>query len=286
MFVFLCLPSFAYLSLDTCLPNRYPHICFIHPLYVIELFLCPGCWDTFPSFLNWKSLLIFCDQSSMVPFFLPHPTLTHWASLVAQMVRRLPTMQETRVQSLVWEDPLEKEMATHSSTLAWKIPWTEEPGRLQSLGSQRDGHDWATSLHFSPLPTRRLVPSLCSHRILCFFQLLFYYPMLQLFPWFMHYLQCYYWVWNCWMLNKKSIVWMINIRVNYCQICKMIGKTISVGLCSIWYETWSKYSEAESQLSCWASYPSRTLGLIRMFSDVQGAFLLAQHCEDAEDLPS
>ena len=142
IFVFLCLPSFAsYLSLDTCLPNRYPHICFIHPLYVIELFLCPGCWDTFPSFLNWKSLLIFCDQSSMVPFFLPHPTLTHWASLVAQMVRRLPTMQETRVQSLVWEDPLEKEMATHSSTLAWKIPWTEEPGRLQSLGSQRDGHD-------------------------------------------------------------------------------------------------------------------------------------------------
>ena len=92
MFVFLCLPSFAYLSLDTCLPNRYPHICFIHPLYVIELFLCPGCWDTFPSFLNWKSLLIFCDQSSMVPFFLPHPTLTHWASLVAQTVKRLPTV--------------------------------------------------------------------------------------------------------------------------------------------------------------------------------------------------
>ena len=69
-----------------------------------------------------------------------------WTSLVAQMVKRLPTMQETQVQSLVWEDPLEKEMVTHSSTLAWKTPWTEAPGRLQSMGSQRVRHDWATSL--------------------------------------------------------------------------------------------------------------------------------------------
>ena len=53
------------------------------------------------------------------------------------MVKSLPAMQETGVQSLGWEDPLEKEMATHSSTLAWKIPQTEEPGRLQSMGSQR-----------------------------------------------------------------------------------------------------------------------------------------------------
>ena len=62
-------------------------------------------------------------------------------SLVAQMVKRLPTMRETRVRSLGWEDPLEKEMAIHSRTIAWKIPWTEEPGRLQPLGSQRVGHD-------------------------------------------------------------------------------------------------------------------------------------------------
>ena len=60
---------------------------------------------------------------------------------MAQTVKRLPTMQETRVQSLGQEDPLEKEMATHSSTLAWKIPRMEEPGRLQSMGSQRAGHD-------------------------------------------------------------------------------------------------------------------------------------------------
>ena len=68
------------------------------------------------------------------------------ASLMAQMVKCLPAMQEARVRSLGWEDPLEKEIATHSSTLAWKIPWTEEPGRLQSMGSQRVGHDRDTSL--------------------------------------------------------------------------------------------------------------------------------------------
>ena len=62
-------------------------------------------------------------------------------SLVAQTVKCLPTMRETLVQSLGREDPLEKEMATHSSTLALKIPWTEEPGRLQSVGSQRVGCD-------------------------------------------------------------------------------------------------------------------------------------------------
>ena len=56
-------------------------------------------------------------------------------------IKCLPTMRETWVQSLGWEDPLEKEMATHSSILAWKIPWMEEPGRLQSMGLQRVGHD-------------------------------------------------------------------------------------------------------------------------------------------------
>ena len=63
------------------------------------------------------------------------------ASLVAQTVKNLPTMRETQVQSLDQEDPLEKKMATHSSILAWRIPWTEEPGELQSMGSQRVGHD-------------------------------------------------------------------------------------------------------------------------------------------------
>ena len=63
------------------------------------------------------------------------------SSLVTQMVKNLPSMQETQVRSLGGEDPLEKEMAIHSSNIAWKIPWTEEPGRLQSIGSQRVGHD-------------------------------------------------------------------------------------------------------------------------------------------------
>ena len=61
--------------------------------------------------------------------------------LLAQTVKCLTTMRETRVQSQGWEDPLEKEMATHSSILAWEIPWTEEPGRLQPMELQRVGHD-------------------------------------------------------------------------------------------------------------------------------------------------
>ena len=63
------------------------------------------------------------------------------ASLVAQTVKNLPAMQEIQVRSLGWEDPLEKGMATHSSLLAWEIPWTEEPGGLQSMGLQRVGHN-------------------------------------------------------------------------------------------------------------------------------------------------
>ena len=62
-------------------------------------------------------------------------------SLVAQRVKRLSTTRETRVRSLGWEDPLEKDIAIHFRTIAWKIPWTEEPGRLQPMGSQRIGHD-------------------------------------------------------------------------------------------------------------------------------------------------
>ena len=73
-----------------------------------------------------------------------------WASLVAQRLKHLPAMRETWVRSLDREDPLEKEMATHSSILAWRIPWTEKPGRLQSTGSQRVGYNWVTSPSPSP----------------------------------------------------------------------------------------------------------------------------------------
>ena len=68
-------------------------------------------------------------------------SLPTWTSLVAETVKCLSTMRETQVRSLGWEDPLEKEMAIHSRTIAWKIPWTEEPGRLPSMGSQRVRHD-------------------------------------------------------------------------------------------------------------------------------------------------
>ena len=66
---------------------------------------------------------------------------------MAQMVKNLPTMKETQIQSLGQEHLLEKGMATHSSILAWRISWTEEPGSLQSMGSQRVGHNWATNTH-------------------------------------------------------------------------------------------------------------------------------------------
>ena len=67
-------------------------------------------------------------------------------SLIAQLEKNMPAMQETWVWFLSWEDPLEKEMAIHSSILAQKIPWTEEPDRLQSTGSQRVRHNWATNI--------------------------------------------------------------------------------------------------------------------------------------------
>ena len=74
-------------------------------------------------------------------FPIEKSTVYEGASLVAQKLKRLPAMRETGVRSLGQEDPLEKEMAIHSSTLAWKIPWMEEPGRLHSMGSQRVRHD-------------------------------------------------------------------------------------------------------------------------------------------------
>ena len=79
-----------------------------------------------------------------------YPLQYSWASLVAQTVKKLPAVRETWVRSLSWEDPLEKRTATHFSILVWRIPWTEEPGRLQSMKSQRVMTEWLwLSLHFS-----------------------------------------------------------------------------------------------------------------------------------------
>ena len=105
--------------------------------------------NTFEINIHWKEhwfIHVYSQLSTKI--FL----LSLWniggerASLVAQLVKNLPAMQETWVWFLGQEDPLEKEMAICSSTLAWKIPWMEEPGRLQSMGLQRVRHDWATSL--------------------------------------------------------------------------------------------------------------------------------------------
>ena len=83
------------------------------------------------------SKLKVTDQDTIFSFTLS----VSWVSLVAQTVKSPPATQETWVRSLGWENPLEKEMATHSSIVAWRILWTEEPGGLQSVGSQRIGHD-------------------------------------------------------------------------------------------------------------------------------------------------
>ena len=107
-----------------------PQIVFYYTYYFITLIvsLCNISW-TYSHIFSYRFIHYLC---------------IFWqASLVAQRLKCLPTMQETWVRSLGWEDSLEKEMATHSSILAWRIPWTEEPGGLQSMGSQRVGHDWA-----------------------------------------------------------------------------------------------------------------------------------------------
>ena len=98
---------------------------------------------------------------------LKQDMLPWWTSLVVQMVKHLPTMRETPVQSLGWEDLLEKEMATHSNILAWKIPWTEEPGRLQSMESQRVRYDWATYDYEASL-IAQLIKNLAAIQETCF----------------------------------------------------------------------------------------------------------------------
>ena len=98
--------------------------------------------SSLPWLLTWSRWLLAGDLS-----YLPYGFLFR-ASLVAQRLNRLPAMRETWVWSLGREDPLEKEMATHSSILDWKIPWTEEPGGLQFMGLQRVRHDWASDLTY------------------------------------------------------------------------------------------------------------------------------------------
>ena len=125
-----------------------------HPIAMTDF--PPGDLRLYP-FRDWASwpkdpppdhILIICLNLWSSLWLNHRSSLNLWVFLVAQTVKRLPTTWETQVQSLGWENPLENKMATHSSTRAWKIPWMEEPYRLQSMGLQRVWYDWATSLFF------------------------------------------------------------------------------------------------------------------------------------------
>ena len=126
----------------------------------------------------------FTTESSGKPNGIYSFWYTLWASLVAQRVKHLTAMRETWVQSQGQADPLEKEMATHSSTFAWKIPLTEVPGGPQSMGSQRVGHDWATSLSlhlFLSIHKSIKYTYLCMYKHLCIVFLNFTFLALKMF---------------------------------------------------------------------------------------------------------
>ena len=128
------------------------------PVFLPGKFLDRGAWRAMVCRVakSWTRLKQLSTQGMLISCFR-----YSLSSLVAQTVKHLSTMRETRVRSLDWEDPLEKELAIHSGTIAWKIPWTEEPRRLQYMGSQRIGHDWATLLTqvFRPQGTHGVVQS-------------------------------------------------------------------------------------------------------------------------------
>ena len=118
---------------------------------------CPGAEDTPPLVEST------CVNTVDVPRCF-HILITGY---LAQSVKNLSTMQETRVQSLGWEDPLEKGMATHCRFLTWRIPWTEELGRLQSVGSQRMGRDWGTHVTFVVCLPLRIKEYIAFVKIIC-----------------------------------------------------------------------------------------------------------------------
>ena len=112
--------------------------------------LCPGL----------SSMISVFFSPSLIGCYTEYPR----SSLVTQLVKSLSATWETQVQSLSREDPLEREMATHSSILAWRIPWTEEPGRLQSMGSQRAGRGWVTdTFTFTEYPGASLVAQMAKN---------------------------------------------------------------------------------------------------------------------------
>ena len=137
-------------EINSYLPKNWQNLIYIcHFLNITEI--CTGPLINICRIYSTNSVTFFLHG---IPIFILNvanyrtcdSSTLGWSSLVAQRLKHLPAMQETWVRSLGWEDPREKAMAPHSSILAWRIPWMEEPGGLQSTGSQRVGHDWATSL--------------------------------------------------------------------------------------------------------------------------------------------
>ena len=137
--------------------SEYSHIPCLNTSSLGFIILCVASRVSFNNGVAVFLLMHYSDTDSfpaslfyfLGPFWLHWGHLDNpwqsWASLVAQMVKNIPAIQETQVQSFGWGDPLEKGMTIHPSILAWRILWTEEPGRLQSMGSQRAEHNWATN---------------------------------------------------------------------------------------------------------------------------------------------
>ena len=116
-------------------------------IWLVEMNFIVSKMTNLYSFLSGISIYVATIKELRIIEDHRHTILPYTGFPCSQSVKNLPAVQETWVWSLGWEDPLEKEMATHSSILAWKISWTEEPGGLQSIGSQRVGHNWATNTY-------------------------------------------------------------------------------------------------------------------------------------------
>ena len=138
-------------STRACTHGNSLKTCSLFPFLQLSLHNNRYCWYSaqFPQIFFYQLYATFAQLLSSGHAYF-------WAFLVAQTVKNLPAMWETQVRFQVWEDPLEMGMATHSNILAWRIPWTEEPGRLQSIGSQRVGHDWETCTSLQLLTFRGL----------------------------------------------------------------------------------------------------------------------------------
>ena len=172
-------------------------------LFSLAVILCTIFISSLCSSLNQPSNFWFYLQHNFLKegFFLNIRFIYSWSSLVVESVKSLTAMQETWVRCLGWKDPLEKEMATHSNILTWRIQWTEKPGTLQSMGSQElDTTEW--------LSTHILIPATDE---LYFLELLLYSPNVLIFLFqFVNYLQLQFWIsfLYCLLLHWCSVTFL------------------------------------------------------------------------------